>query len=253
MMQTDKARQFTALHIKGDPVILYNIWDAGTALQVAKSGAKAVGTSSWSMAAAQGYIDGEQIPLGLMLEITSRIIRAVDVPVTLDFEGGYAEDVEALAKNTARAIESGVIGINFEDQKIGGAGLYDIDAQQARIQALRGAADAVDMPLFINARTDVFLKEADASKHAGLISEAIARAAAYAQAGANGFFVPGLSDAGLIAELCTAVALPVNIMMPAGGLSLAELTTLGVARISYGPTPYFTAMDEMAKAYQNIC
>lgn len=242
MTQTRKARQFSDLHVPGRPLILYNIWDAGSAKAVAEAGAPAIATGSWSVAAAQGYPDGQAIPMDLVLQIISRICTTVDVPVSVDFEGAYAEAPEGVAANVTQVVKAGAIGINFEDQIIGGAGLYPPATQHDRLKAVRRAAEAVDIPLFVNARTDLFLKQADHSKHESLLAEAKDRAATYAEAGADSFFVPGLVDSDLIGMICDAVALPVNILMISGAPSAATLASLGVARISYGSGPYVEAM-----------
>ena len=252
MTQAQKARDFTDLHVPGTPVVLYNIWDAGGARTIVEAGAKAVATGSWSVAAAHGYPDRQAIPLDLVLRIVARIAETVDVPVTLDFEGAYAVAPDDVAANVARVIAAGAIGVNFEDHVVGGEGLHAPDAQCARIAAIRRAADAADIPFFINARTDLFLKERDRARHADLVAEAQARAAAYADAGASGFFVPGLVDPGLIGGVCKAVTLPVNVMMLSGAPSIAELAALGVARVSYGPGPYVEAMKTLASRFAEV-
>lgn len=246
MNQTDKAKAFTELHRKGDPVVLYNIWDAGSAKAVAEAGAKALATGSWSVAAANGYGDGQEIPMLQLVDIARSIVSATDLPVSIDFEGGYANDAEAVALNVGRVIDAGAIGINFEDQVVGGSGLHAIEAQAARIKAIRTMAGEKGIPFFINARTDLFLKLSDPVRHAPLVDEAIERAAAYAEAGASGFFVPGLSNPDLIGRVCEAVSLPVNIMMWSGMADVKTFASLGVARVSYGPGPY-RAMIEWLK------
>ncbi len=245
----EKATAFAALHQPGDPLVLYNIWDAGGAKTIAKAGAKAVATGSWSVAAAQGYGDGEAIPLDLVLTLVSRITATVDLPVTVDFEGAYAQAPSEAAANLSRLLDAGAIGINFEDQVVGGEGLHAPEFQAERIAALRAAADAAGVPLFINARTDLFLKERERSKHEALLDEAAGRAAVYAEAGASGFFAPALVEPGLVKRLCDQVELPVNIMMLEGAPSLPELAALGVARISYGPGPYVEAMARLAERF----
>lgn len=249
MTQVEKARRFGELHQPGRPLVLYNIWDAGGAKAVVEAGAQAVATGSWSVAAAQGYGDGEKIPLDFVLQIIERIAATVEVPATLDFEGGYAQTPEDLAANITRVIKAGAIGINFEDQVVGGQGLHPKEVQAARIAAARQAAETAGVPLFINARTDLFLKERDQDQHESLVPEAKDRAAAYAEAGASGFFVPGLAKADLIGDICGATNLPVNVMMKDGVPAIAELGSLGVARVSYGPGPYFTAMKDLAECY----
>ncbi|MCX8997378.1 isocitrate lyase/phosphoenolpyruvate mutase family protein [Rhizobiaceae bacterium BDR2-2] len=239
MSQAEKAQRFSSLHRSGDPLFLYNIWDAGGAKIVAETGAQAIATGSMSVALAHGYEDGQQIPLDLVLRIVSRICETVDLPVTVDFEGGYAETDEGLATNVARLIATGAVGLNFEDQISGGAGLHSTEAQCNRIATIRKTAEAQGVSLFVNARTDLFLHERDRTKHAHLLDEAIARAQAYEKAGANGFFVPGLTDIAALKTICDAVSLPVNAMRTGTAPSMAELASAGIARISCGPGPYF--------------
>jgi 2-methylisocitrate lyase-like PEP mutase family enzyme len=237
MNQVEKAKRFAELHVAGTPLLLYNAWDAGSAKAVLEAGAKAIATSSWSVAAAQGYGDGEAIPIGFAEQIVGRITATVDIPVTVDFEGGYSEDDGELAANIARLLDLGVIGINFEDRIVKGSGLYSVDRQARRIAAIRKAAERKGVDLFINARTDVFFEHGDDA-----VGEALDRAKAYAAAGASGFFVPGLVNDALIGRVAEAVTLPVNVMIMDGVPSNGRLSELGVARISYGPIPYVRAM-----------
>ena len=248
MNQVEKAELFGTLHRKGNPIILYNIWDAGTAKAVTEAGAKALATGSWSVAAANGYGDGQKLPMEVLIE-TARSITAVnDLPLSVDFEGGYSIEPAGAAANVAKLIEAGAIGINFEDQRVGEAGLHPIEAQAARIRAIREMAKARGINFFINARTDLFLQEGDGSRHAGLVDAAIERGKAYAAAGASGFFVPGLIEPALIEKVCAASSLPVNIMMKAGAPEPADLGRLGVSRISYGPGPYRAMMEKLKEA-----
>ena len=239
--QTKKAKQFAALHVKGTPLILYNAWDAGSAKTIVDAGATAIATSSWSVASAQGYEDGEDLPLPLAEQIVERIAAAVDVPVTVDFEGGYSDDDRNLASNISKLLDLGIIGINFEDRVVKGRGLYDIDRQAKRIAAIRHAAERKGVPLFINARTDVFLG------NSGDVDEALERAKAYASAGASGFFIPGLTEADHIRRIAEEATLPVNVMVMEGVPSNDKLAKLGVARVSYGPIPYIETMEALQK------
>lgn len=247
MKQKEKANIFNDLHVKGDPVILYNIWDAGSALAVEEAGAKALATGSWSVAAAWGYTDGENIPLDILEQVTARIAECSDLPLTIDFESGYDPSFERVAQNVSGIIKAGAIGINFEDQVVGGEGLYSIADQCQRIKAIREMSDKMDIPLFINARTDYFLKAADQSEHQSLMGAVKERADAYAEAGASGFFVPGLMDNDLISDICNYSKLPVNIMMKDGVAHSPELAKLGVARVSHGPFPYLGLMDVLTE------
>lgn len=249
MPQKDRAQRLGALHVKGKPLVLYNAWDAGSAKAIAEAGSTAIATSSWAVAAAHGYEDGESIPMPLVEQITARIVGAVDVPVTVDAEGGYSDDPHTCAENVARLIDRGVAGINFEDRVVSGAGLHGIETQCKRIAAIRRAADERGIPLFINARTDLFFGPGAAVDG---LAEARRRAEAYAEAGASGFFVPGLVDLHVIAELCDTIDLPLNVMVMPGLPEARALAGAGVARVSHGPDPYRRAMEAVRIAAQGV-
>lgn len=251
MSQSEKAAQFKSLHRKGDPLILYNIWDAGGAKALAEAGAKASATGSWSVAAAHGFKDGEAIPLEFLLQIVERIAASVNLPLSVDFEGGYAAEPDRVAANVRNVIRAGAIGINFEDQVVQGKGLYQISQQVERIKAVRHAAELEGVAIFINARTDLFLGS-DPSTHEALVAEAIEREQAYAEAGADGFFVPGLTDLPLIERITEAVRLPVNIMMRGALDSISKVAGVGVSRVSYGPGPYVSAMSDLSARYKSL-
>ena len=230
MTQSDKYRAFAALHVPGDPVILFNVWDAGSAKVVAEAGAKAIATGSHPVADALGMPDGEQVPLDLVLANARRVVAAVDLPVTIDFEGAYSTEPDAGAANVARLKETGAVGCNFEDQVIGGEGLHPLDLQVRRIEAIRAA---VGSDFFINARTDLYLKEQGSDR----LDRVIDRGKAFAGAGASGFFVPRLADPAEIERVVREVPLPLNVIAFPGAPSKAEWAAAGVARISHGPFP----------------
>ncbi|MGQ0661968.1 isocitrate lyase/PEP mutase family protein [Sphingosinicella sp.] len=245
MTQTEKHAAFAALHVPGDPLILYNIWDAGSAKAVAEAGAKAIATGSASVAAANGFADAEGLPIGLALANAALIVEAVDLPVTIDFEGGYAIEPDGVAANMKRLAATGAIGCNFEDQVVGGEGLHATEAQAARIRAARAAVGA---DFFINARTDIFLKAKAETHDAVKVEAAIERARAYAEAGASGFFAPDLADLALLERLCGASPLPVNFMAWPGSPTAADVAAAGVARVSHGPFPHKLAMKALKDA-----
>ncbi|NRA88552.1 MAG: isocitrate lyase/phosphoenolpyruvate mutase family protein [Rhizobiales bacterium] len=239
------AQQFKNLHIKGNPVILFNIWDAGTAKIVEKSGAKAIATGSAPVAYANGFADGEVMPLDLVIANIKRICLATNLPLTVDLEGGYGADVNIVAETVSRAIEAGAIGFNFEDQIVGTTQLYDIALQSDRIKAARKAATN---GAFLNSRTDLFLKAAPQAHNDELLNASIERAKAYEQAGADGFFAPGLADEQLIKRLCEQSPIPVNILALPNVPKIKTLAKLGVSRVSYGPIPY----RKMASWFEQI-
>lgn len=240
---------FHELHVKGNPLILYNIWDAGTARIIEQAGGKAIATGSNSVARSNGYTDGEHIPFALALENVKRIVNAASLPVTFDIESGYAKNIAELKQNLMQVLNTGVAGINVEDQVVGDPDnrLYTVEEQSTRIRALRETADQQAHSLFINARTDVFFKQAPEQHTRERLDEVLARAEAYAEAGASGIFVPGLASLDLIKELCDRSPLPVNIMILETSAFIQELAHAGVSRISYGPGPYLALMVELEK------
>jgi 2-methylisocitrate lyase-like PEP mutase family enzyme len=243
-VNTEARDRFAELHKRGEPILLYNVWDAGSAKAVAAAGAPALATGSYSLAGAQGFAVGEAIPFNLFLDCVRRIVAAVEIPVTVDFEGGFAADAARLADHAQYLAETGAVGCNFEDQEVGGSGLHPIQHQAARVAAVAGSG------LFINARTDLFLKPFMTGGNANdraLLGEALERAVAYAEAGAGCFFAPGLSDIGLIAEVCERSPLPVNILMLPGVPDWPELAKAGVARVSWGGAPWRIAMQALTE------
>ena len=250
--QNDHAETFRRLHVKGSPLVLFNAWDAGSAQAVARGGAAAIATGSWSVAGAHGYEDGEKLPLDLVVDNIARIVSAVDLPVSLDFEGGYGRPPQELGANLARVIDAGVIGINLEDQMIGEDGFYSAKEQAGRIMVCRTTADGAGHPaFFINARCDLFLKSKAEAHDEAMLDQVLERAAAYAAAGADGFFAPGLVDEGLIGKLCEKATLPVNVLIFPSSPPAPRLAELGVARISHGPGPWrraMVALEEAARA-----
>jgi 2-methylisocitrate lyase-like PEP mutase family enzyme len=235
-----KFEDFAKLHVAGNPLVLFNAWDPGSAAAVAKSGAKAIATGSASVSMANGFGDGQEVPIELALANAARIVSAVDLPVTVDFEGGYARELAGLTANGRRLADTGAIGCNFEDQVVGTDGIYDISDHVARIAALR---EGVGSDFFINARTDLFLKAKPETHDSALAERAIERGRAYAEAGANGYFIPGLADLALVERICAAVTVPVNAMHLPGGPSRSAWAGAGIARVSHGPFPY-RAMQE---------
>ena len=244
-----RASQFAALHVPGDPLILFNVWDAGSARAVARAGARAIATSSASVAEANGLTDGQEVAMEFAIENGKRIVGSVDLPITIDFEGAYANDLEGVERNAKLLAETGAVGCNFEDQIVGTDKLYSIDEQGRRIAAVRSAVGA---DFFINARTDVFMKAPMDTHDAAMVDHALERAHAYADFGANGFFVPLLADLKLLERMCAKSPIPVNFMTFPGCASNHDVASTGIARISYGPFPHRDLMNELEDAARAI-
>ena len=237
-----KFETFAALHVPGNPVILYNIWDVGSAVAVVNAGAKALATGSHPVADANGWPDGQQVPIDFALANAKRIASAVEIPLTVDFESAYSDDPEQGAANVARLAETGAVGCNFEDQVIGGEGLHPLDLQTRRISAIRRA---VGDQFYINARTDLYLKTQTYDD--ALVDQAIERGKAFAGAGASGFFVPRLSDPMQIERVVREVPLPLNVIAFPGAPDKKVWADAGVARISHGPFPHRALMARMTE------
>ena len=243
---TSKFETFAALHVPGEPVVLYNVWDVGSALAVVAAGAKALATGSHPVGDAAGFGDGHKVPLDYVFANARRIVDATDLPVSVDFEGAYSVDPDVGAANVKALAETGAVGCNFEDQVVGGEGIHPLDQQARRIAAARRA---VGDAFFINARTDLLIK-AKAIDDA-VISEVIERGRAFADAGASGFFVPRIADPRHIERVVREVPLPLNAIAFPGAPPKSEWAAAGVARISHGPFPHkalMATLTEMAKA-----
>jgi 2-methylisocitrate lyase-like PEP mutase family enzyme len=243
-----KADQFRALHIPGKPLVLFNVWDVGSARAVAGAGAKAIATGSWSVAHANGFEDGEQTPLDLAIDNLRRIVSTTHLPVSIDLEGGYGATADKVGNTVRLAIEGGAVGCNLEDSIPESGELRTLVDQAGRIQSARRIAEDAEIDFFINARTDVFFRQSADRHDNAMILEAVERAYAYAEAGADGLFVPGLADLALIARLVEASSLPINIMLGDSTSPLSAFAEQGVARISHGPRPYLIAMKVLEEA-----
>jgi len=245
--QIKKAEIFKGLHSPGNPLVLYNVWDAGSATAVAKSGAKAIATSSWAVAKAHGFKDGEQYPYELAIRNLQEIVEGVDRPVTFDLESGYGEEASVVGENVAHAIRAGAVGCNFEDSVPGEGTIRNVATQVGRIRAIRKVSDDARLPFFINARCDLFFQGPSVKHDEALLAAVVDRASAYAEAGADGLFVPGLATISLISQLVKKSPIPINILADSS-TSLQMLAENGVSRISYGATPYIDALNALEQA-----
>jgi 2-methylisocitrate lyase-like PEP mutase family enzyme len=225
----EKAEQLRALHVPGNPLVLINVWDVASARVVADVPAtRAIATASWSVAAAGGYADGQETPLEDVLALGTNLARTFDLPVSVDFEKGYADNLAQLGDNIRRLGQTGVVGLNIEDSLAADDGpCWPLAEAAARIACVRDAAIAEGVPLVINARTDVLAG-------GGPVAEAIERGNAYIAAGADCVFVlagTGPQLPGIVAGING----PVSVLAGAGAPPVAELAAAGVARISVGP------------------
>ncbi len=234
-MNTD-VEAFRALHVPGKPLVLYNIWDPGSAKAVAAAGATALATGSYGVAEAFGTGDGEKLPFADVIANLERIVAAVEVPVSLDLESGYGADPAAVRVSVQAARDAGAVGINMEDRLPGEERPMPLEKAAERV------ASAAASGLFVNARTDLFRQTVPT---AALVQECISRARGYADAGASGLFVPFLTDREAVRAICEGAPLPINVTAKDDLGTLAEIAALGAARISYGHQPWMWAMQKL--------
>lgn len=239
--QAAKAEAFRALHRGPRLLLLPNAWDAMSARIIAESGFPAIATTSGGVSWALGYADGEAAPWEEIVATTGRMARAVAVPVTADIEAGFGDTPEAVARSIGDIIGSGAVGVNLEDGLRGAVPIRTVEDAAARIRAAREAGRAADVPIVINARTDLYLK--NIGDEATRFDEAVARARAYLAAGADCFYPIGLRDPATIARITKAVDAPVNINVRAGHPDVAELEALGVRRASTATAMTLLAAD----------
>ncbi len=239
--QRDRARRFRELHAGGKILVLANGWDVASAKLFEIAGFPAIGTTSAGVAWAHGYPDGQKIPFRFVVEMARRVAESVAVPVTADIEQGFGDGADEIARSIEQIIAAGAVGVNIEDKsRDPKTPLLDPPEMAAKIRAARSAADRAGIPLFVNARTDVYFLGIE--DRATRVRETRERFRAYQDAGADGLFAPGLAAPDEISEILEAIRLPLNVYAIPGLPPAAELERLGVARVSVGCGPMQAAL-----------
>lgn len=234
-----------ALHVPGDPLIVTNVWDAATARAVAgAAGVRALATASHSVSEARGVPDGEGLTVDQALEAAAIIVQAVELPVSVDFERGYALDAAGVSANVQRLAEAGAAGLNVEDS-LDATRMRPLAEQVERVAAVRAGADSAGVPLVINARVDSL-------RRGETFEVAVERANAYLAAGGDAAFVLGLDTAELVARAVAEIDGPVSVIAKAGYLPLAQLADLGIARVSFGPGPLELTLRHLTSAAEAV-
>ena len=233
--QLEKAKRLYNLHHNSKLLILPNIWDSLGALLLEDMGYPAVATASASVAFANGYDDGENISFNQLLVILKRIAEKINIPVTADIESGYANDEQQLKQNIKQIIEAGIVGINIEDTDKKTNTLLPVEVQCKKIKLIKKVSEEMNVPLFINARTDVYLRSGD-NAAANKLEETIKRGFAYKDAGADCFYPITMNNAEDISSTIQQLQMPVNIIIMPGIPKLMDLEKMGVARVSLGPS-----------------
>ncbi|KUL64313.1 MULTISPECIES: isocitrate lyase/PEP mutase family protein [unclassified Streptomyces] len=242
--QSDNARLFRSLHTPAAPLGLANAWDVASARVIEAAGAPAIATTSAGVAWSLGSPDGDALSRDRALKLIARIAAAVAVPVTADIEGGYGEDAADVAETVTGVLAAGAVGVNIED------GTRPPAELAARLTAARRSADRAGADLFLNARIDTFLfglGDPDTR-----LKETLTRARLYVDAGADGIFVPGVTDAATITALAADISVPLNVMAGPGAPSVTELGALGVARVSLGSGVAQAAYAAARRAAQDL-
>ena len=243
--QKEKALKLYALHHTGKLLILPNIWDTLGALLLESLQFPAIATASASVAFSNGYNDGEQLPFSEVLVRLKQIANAVDVPVTADIESAYATTDAQLRENIELLLDTGIVGINIEDTRTENHTLYSMEEQCNRIRIVKDVAQERDIPLFINARTDVLIHGKLFSSEEAKFEEIVKRGIAYKEAGAGCFYPILMKNPEDLKRLVTTIDFPVNVLTFPGIPSLKMLEELGVARVSLGPNYLKLALKTM--------
>ncbi|MCS0671620.1 isocitrate lyase/phosphoenolpyruvate mutase family protein [Cytobacillus firmus] len=249
--QSLKAKTFHRLHQQASTFVLPNAWDVISAKMFEEYGFKAIGTTSAGIAASLGYLDGQSIPLNKMVETIENIAKSVNVPVSADIEAGYGQTVEEVLETVKAVAAAGAIGINLED----GTGdpnrpIFDMSSQEEKIAAIKELSESRNMPLFINARTDLYwLNIGDSSTR---LQEAVKRAKAYQAAGADCIFIPGLTDTKIIKSIREEISCPINLLVDPEMPSLTELSEIGIERLSCGSVPFRATLTFLRSMSEEI-
>jgi 2-methylisocitrate lyase-like PEP mutase family enzyme len=243
--------QLRELHHGPDILVLPNAWDVASARVVEQAGFAAIATTSSGVAATLGYADGQRIKRDEMIDVVRRIATAVSCPVTADIESGFGDGIDEVLQTIRAVIEAGAVGVNIEDStKKGKRKLVDVDQQVTLLKEIRALGDALDVPLVINARTDVYLLPGGDAE--SKVAQAAQRANAYFDAGADCFFPIGASDANTVAALTRAINGSINVLAGPKTPSIAELARLGVARVSFGSGPMRAALGYLRAVAQEL-
>jgi len=248
--QAEKAEAFRSLHQGPRPLVLPNAWDVPSARVFEEAGFPAVATSSAGMMVSHGYRDGEEMPRRDFLAAVARIAGRLEVPLSVDIVAGYGRSARTVTAVVDQVIRSGAVGVNIEDKLPDGSGLYRLSSQLRRLAAVRQAATASGIPLVVNARTDAF--RADTGDEASRLREAIRRASAYRDAGADCVYPMGVTDATSIATFVEALRCPVNVMVRPGLPPLSQLESLGVRRVSFGPYASYATLGLLKRVSREV-
>lgn len=248
--QRRKADSFRRMHRGKHILLLPNAWDVPSARMFENEGFGAVATSSAGLMVSHGYPDGEDMDLREMAEAVARISSALSVPLSSDIVGGYGSRAAIVRKTALAVIRAGAVGVNIEDLDHSAGKLVPLDMQLRKLEAVRKAGEDEGVPLVVNARTDA-LRHAPGSG-AERFREAVRRAKAFRDWGADCVYPMGLAGAREIRDFVSALDCPVNVMLRKGLPDVGELEDLGIARLSFGPAASYATMGLLRRASREI-
>ena len=239
---------FAQLHRNASPLLLGNIWDVNSARIFEANGYDAIGTSSQAVATSFGYKDGEQLPFETLLLLAKRVVEVVRIPFSVDIEGGYSRSVDTILGNITKLHDAGVVGINLEDTVPGPTRQQQPVSEFIKLlSAVAGHISRNNLKIFLNVRTDAFLLGLPTA-----LAETLTRIAHYKNTGADGIFVPCITDKNDIKEVVRATLLPINVMCMPDLPDFAELQSLGVKRISMGPFLFNKVYEQAVQLAKTI-
>jgi len=248
LSQKEKATTFRAQHTAGKLLILPNVWDALSAKLLTVLGYPSLATASIATSIANGYADGEYIPYDKMMDIVTNITQSTELPVSVDLERGFAEDIDLLKDNIKRLLDAGAIGLNIEDSLDHGKEMTPVAIQCKKIEAIREVGIQQDIPIVINARTDYFFQPPQPDT----LQLVIERGLAYKAAGADCFYPILIQDYEMIEKIAEATKMPLNVTLFGPLNDLKKLESIGAARVSVGPALFMMALNKMKKAAEGL-
>lgn len=243
--QQKKAKAFRQLHYSDTMLVLPNVWDTLSAKLIEELKYPAIATASAAIAYSNNYLDGEKFPLKYFLQLLSKIVKIVNIPVTADIESAYAKSNKQLKENMVRFISTGIVGINIEDTEKETAQLLPLEDQCEKIKIIREVAKDMNIPLFINARIDVYIHNNEVNTTDAKLEETLRRGRAYKEAGADCIFPIAIRKVEDIQTLVSELSMPINVLTVPGIPELEVLKKIGVTRVSLGPSLLKYALQAM--------
>jgi 2-methylisocitrate lyase-like PEP mutase family enzyme len=250
MSQSERAERFRGLHHGGKPLVLPNAWDVPSARVFEEAGFEAVATSSAGVMVSLGYPDGEEIPRRELVSAVGRIAGALSVPLSVDVVGGFGSASAEVARTVRAVVQAGAVGVNIEDFVHATKRLVPVADQNAKLRALVRLRESLGIPFVINARTDAF--RFAPGDEAERLEEAMRRGKEFRDVGADCVYPMGLVDAASISAYVRELRFPINVMVRKGLPSVAELQSIGVARVSFGPSASYAAMGLLKRASEEV-